>query len=536
MSPVEELLRQGNKKEIWRRYCGFFDLDIGEYMAIQRRLLEEQLKRYSECLLGQRIMKGQAPKTMEEFRERVPFTTYKDYSPYLLAKYEEVLPEKPFTWGHTSGRSGEYDFKWIPFTRKMYELNGEFCLALFILSAAKKSGDVALHPGMRIPYTIAPPPYITGLAMEWMLKLLPFRVLPPYDEALEMDFGERMQAAFTAAISEGLDYFFGITSIMLKISEQFANLGKGEGASSKVKLPARALLRIALAIVKSTLQGRPLQPRDIWKVKGVMCGGMDTSIFKDKVVESWGIEPLEAYVATEFGGIAVQSWTHSGLTFVPHQNFWEFITEKDYRKFIADPGFMPQSLLMDEVQPDKEYVLVGTNFNGGALCRFILGDLVKFTALEDVKAGVRLPQMNFVSRIDGLIDVGGFTRLTEKTIWQAIENSQVPYEEWTIRKEPVGGKPVLHLYLELRSGEIGVDHIAERVHESLKALDGPYRDLEEITGLKPLQVSLFSKGTFRRYYEERQAAGADLAHLKPPHVNASEAVIEGLQHMSVWRI
>jgi hypothetical protein len=267
-----------------------------------------------------------------------------------------------------------------------------------------------------------------------------------------------------------------------------------------------------------------------------MCGGMDTSVFKEKIFDSWGIEPLEAYVATEFGGIAVQSWSHSGLTFVPHNNFWEFITEKDYRRFQADPGYIPRSYLMDEVQPDKEYVLVGTNFHGGALCRFILGDLVKFTALEDVKAGVHLPQMSFVSRIDGLIDVGGFTRLTEKTIWQAIENSAVPYEEWTIRKEPAGGKPILHLYMELKNGDIGTDHIAERVHESLKALDTPYRDLEEITGLKPLQVSLLSKGTFRRYYEERQAAGADLAHLKPPHVNAPEAVIEGLQHMSVWRI
>ena len=33
---------------------------------------------------------------------------------------------------------------------------------------------------------------------------------------------------------------------------------------------------------------------------------------------------------------------------------------------------------------------------------------------------------------------------------------------------------------------------------------------------------------FRSYLLRQQAAGADLAHLKPPHVNPSDAVIESL--------
>jgi hypothetical protein len=298
----------------------------------------------------------------------------------------------------------------------------------------------------------------------------------------------------------------------------------------------KALLRVARALIKATLRGRAVQPRDIWNVKGVLCGGTDTSIFKDKVAESWGRAPLEAYVATEFGGIATQSLSYEGLTFFPETNFWEFISEKDYRAFIEDPGYMPRSYTMDEVQPDTEYVLVGTNFCGGALMRYILGDLVKFTSLEDARAGVHLPQMTFISRIDGLIDVGGFTRLTEKTIWSAIESSGVPYEEWCIRKESEAGKPVLRLYLETRDGNSSATAIGELIHASLKDLDRPYRDLEELTGLKPLSICLLSKGTFHRYFEERQAAGADLAHLKPPHVNPGDPVVRNLLRMSSWRI
>ncbi|HUI69550.1 MAG TPA: GH3 auxin-responsive promoter family protein [Spirochaetia bacterium] len=536
MASVLDLIRDGKKDEVWKQYCGFFDLSLNEYMALQRRLLEEQIARYSSCPLGRSIMKGRSPRTVEEFRETVPFTTYKDYAPFLLPKDESSLPVKPHTWSHTSGRSGEYDFKWVPFTRRMYELAGEFSLTIFILSAAKKKGDIVFREGMKIPYTIAPPPYITGLGVEWMLQLMPFTVLPTLRDALGMDFQQRIQVAFSEALNEGMDFFFGITSIMLKISERFSQLGRDGISGPEQRLKAKAAFRIALALLKARLRGRLLLPRDIWNVKGVMCGGMDTSIFRDKVTESWGIEPLEAYVATEFGGIAIQAWNHAGLTFYPYGNFWEFISEADYRRLLVDPTYQPRSYLMDEVSKDTEYVLVGTNFHGGPLCRFILGDLVKFVSLEDEEAGIRLPQMTFVSRIDGLIDVGGFTRLTEKTIWQAIENSGVSYEEWTIRKEQSEREPILHLYIEQKKDPLAADAIAERVHEALKALNGPYRDLEEITGLKPLKITLLSTGTFRRYYEERQAAGADLAHLKPPHVNASDGMIENLLRMSVWRI
>jgi hypothetical protein len=263
---------------------------------------------------------------------------------------------------------------------------------------------------------------------------------------------------------------------------------------------------------------------------------MDTSILKRRVAELWGIEPLEAYVSTEFGGVATQAWNRAGLNCFPKSNLWEFMTERDYLRVLEDPEYVPPSRLFDEVVPGEEYVLAGTNFHGGALARYIIGDMVAFTAMEDPEIGVRLPQMSFVSRVDGLIDVGGFTRLTEKTIWRAIEESGIPYEDWTIRKESEGNRPVLRLYIETRGTAPPRAEAADRVHEALKAIDAPYRELEAIAGIKPLAVEILAKGTFSRYAEERQAAGADLAQLKPPHVNASGAAMERLLRMSRWRV
>jgi hypothetical protein len=136
--------------------------------------------------------------------------------------------------------------------------------------------------------------------------------------------------------------------------------------------------------------------------------------------------------------------------------------------------------------------------------------------------------MTFYSRVDDIVDVAGFTRLTEKVIWQAIENTGLPYEEWTLRKE-LRDKPVLHLYLEPKgNGQVTAEEVSSAVHAELKSLDMPYAELETFIGLRPFEVTLLPQGTFRGYMLRQQAAGADLAHLKPPHINPSDDMIEWL--------
>ena len=74
--------------------------------------------------------------------------------------------------------------------------------------------------------------------------------------------------------------------------------------------------------------------------------------------------------------------------------------------------------------------------------------------------------------------------------------------------------------------------MAARVDEQLKAVDVDYRDLESYLGLQPVRVTLLSQGTFLRYTDRQRKAGADLAHLKPPHVNASEDTLSSLRELS----
>ena len=233
---IRELVRQGRKREVWDRLCGFLDLGIDEFMAIQRNSLEHQLERLSRSELGAKLLGERSPRTLEEFRETVPFTTYRNYAPHLPDKNEAALPEEPYTWAHASGRSGEFDMKWVPYTRRMYELGGEAGLTCLVLSAAKEREEVVLKEGMTFPYIIAPPPFTSGILTQRVLELFPFKSFPPLKEAAQMDFQRRIQEAFKSAVSEGLDFFFGVTSILMKISESFSHVG---GGGTMGKFPLR---------------------------------------------------------------------------------------------------------------------------------------------------------------------------------------------------------------------------------------------------------------------------------------------------------
>ena len=183
MLTAAELLRQGRTEDLWQKCCGYLDLSIEEFMNIQRRLLLEQLERLKRCELGEKIFQGAQPRTVEEFREQVPFTTYADYFPYLPEKIEDALPEKPMTWTHTSGKSGAYTFKWSPFTKRMCQELETTILGVVLLSMCKGRGDITIKEYDKMLYAFAPPPYITGTIIHGVHNVFPIDFLPPLDES-----------------------------------------------------------------------------------------------------------------------------------------------------------------------------------------------------------------------------------------------------------------------------------------------------------------------------------------------------------------
>ena len=289
------------------------------------------------------------------------------------------------------------------------------------------------------------------------------------------------------ALSEGLDLCLAMSSVTVAIGNRFSKSGGNTNLKALLKKP-KVMTRLAKGIVKSKLAGRPLLPKDIWSLKGLITFGIDGSIYREKIKEMWGRYPLDFHGCTEAPLIAMQTWDYQGMTFIPHLNFFEFIPEKESIKSRNNPSYQPSTLLMDELKPGN-YELVITSFHGGPFVRYRLGHLVKITALRNEQLNIDIPQMTFLTRVDDQIDIAGFTRLSEKAIWQAIENAGLAYEGWTARKES-NGVPALHLYIELKDNENAtLQQMTARIHEELKKLDTPYAELESFTGLRPLVVT-----------------------------------------------
>lgn len=526
MNIEAELLVQGRNEELWQRCCSFIDLSLKDCMKIQRRLLREQLELLKRCKLGRSIMRGAEPVTVEEFRKLVPLTTYADYEPFLLTKNERALPKKPLFWQHTSGRSGEYPFKWVPVSDRQFAELRSLLFACLTFACCGEKGEINYKRKDKFLYALAPPPYTTGAIIHASPHEL-FDFLPPVKAAEDMPFEDRVQLGFKLALAEGLDLFFALSSILVAIGERFSKNDQKIELKPLLGNP-KALARLLKGLIKSKLARRPIMPKDIWRLKGLVSTGSDGSVFREKVKEIWGRYPLDVYGGTEGIIIATQTWDYQDMTFIPHLNFLEFIPEEESLKSREDPLYQPKTLLLDEVKPGEKYELAITNFYGGSLIRYKLGDMIKVTALRNEKLDIDIPQMTFHARVDDMIDIAGFTRLTEKVIWQAIENSGITYREWTIRKE-LKESPMLHLYLELgENGYITEEQIATSIHNELKRLDTPYADLESFLGLRPLEVTILPENAFQDYKEKQQAAGADLAHLKPPHINPPDGVINYL--------
>ena len=526
MPTIKELMRAGRKDELWQMCCGFLDLNIEQFMSIQKRLLIEQIELLNNSAIGRKIFKGTIPQNIDEFRKRAPLTTYKDYCPELSERRDDSLPMKPLLWQHTSGRSNEYPFKWesikwIPVTLAMSHELSMAGSAAAMLSSCKQRGDASgLKKGLKFIYAVAPRPYTSGTYAYIGCQEMDCYSMPPLEIAEQLQMEERIQLSFKQALSKGLDYYFGIAVALVTISEKLGQNMKNASIKSVLTNP-RALVRLARGLARSKIARRKLLPKDLWSVKGIFSSGTDGDIFKDVIYKEWGRYPLNLYTSTEGGVIATQTWDYAGMTFLPNINFLEFIPDPELEHWKSDNSYVPKTVLLDQVEPGQTYELVITNFHGCPLTRYRTGDVIKITSLSNSKANIALPQMEFEGRVDDRIDISGFVRLTEKVIWQCISNTGIPYVDWAARKE----KGVLHVFIELRNAEDkDTDKIAKAIYTELVKMDDDYMygNIEAVLHTMPIKVTLLREGAFTNYINFRRSQGADLAHLKPRHINPSD--------------
>ena len=516
------------EEELWQRYCGFLDLSIDEFMAIQKELLMDEIERVADSKLGRKIMNNRKPKTVEEFRQMVPITTYEDYEPYLSERREDALAEKPETWCHSAGRGGR--FKWFPLSSEAFEKSNRNLLASFILASSSRKGEVNIMPGFRFLATLPPPPYTSGSGIAFFAQHFSYQAIPPPEMVKDMEFQEKMRKGFEIALKDGVDILGAISSVLVRMGDGFVERTRSK-KFSKSTLHPKIIFRLLRAMIRSRREKRPILPKDLWSPKGIVCGGMDTQIYKQDIAHYWGSEPFDFFVSTETLLVAMQAWNKKAMTFIQDSVFLEFIPYDEQLKHQDNKDYQPSTVLLNEVEEGESYEVIITQFYGLPLLRYRINDIIKIASLEDEETGVNLPQIIIQGKVGETINLAGLAELDEKTVWQAIANTGIRYTDWSAAKEYDQNQSFLRLYLELKE-EKEAAAVETIIDKQLKRVDTDYSDIDSYLGLRPVRVTLLSPGTFQRYMEEKRKEGADLAHLKPTHMNASGTVIQRLLQLS----
>lgn len=507
----EQKLKQVPASEIWQEYCGFLDLSMQEYMRIQRRLLMEQVTLMSHCELGHRFFRKGVPASVEEFRKNVPLTRFEDYADVLLLQKEEMLPEKPVLWLHTTWEGGDFPSKRAPYTESMLETYKRNIIGAMLLATSSKRNQFNVWPGMRVLYSLAPMPYATGMFPDLISSEINLRFMPSVREARQMSFGQQMKKGYKLAVQHDMNLFFGMSSVLYGATKSLDVLLRGSGKMriwDILSMNPRMMWRFLVAKYHKKRDGTPVRPRDLFHLKGFVCVGTDTALYKNELEEAWGIRPLEIAGGTEPTCMGTETWSKNGLVLYPDACFYEFIPESELLREMEDASYEPKTYLMDELVAGQKYELVITVLKGGAFLRYRVGDMYRCLRLKNPSDKIDLPQFEYVDRVPTVIDIAGFTRITQREIERVIALSRLPISAWFAVKEyDEEGRSYLNLYVELDpsdeqsasfSRQLLRDHLSLYFH----SYDGDYKDLKRLLNVDPLCVTLLKSGVVERYQRE----------------------------------
>ena len=233
--------------------------------------------------------------------------------------------------------------------------------------------------------------------------------------------------------------------------------------------------------------------------------GTDTALYRDELEEAWGIRPLEIAGGTEPTCMGTETWSKNGLVLFPDACFYEFIPETELRREMADPNYVPNTYLMNELVAGQNYELVITVLHGGAFLRYRVGDVYRCLRLRNASDRLDLPQFEYVDRIPSVIDIAGFTRITQREIEKVIRLSRLPIAHWFAVKEyGEQNRSFLNLYVELDmedadANTIGCQLLRDHLALYFHSYDGDYSDLKRLLNTDPLKITVIKSGSMERY-------------------------------------
>ncbi len=508
----------------WSDRYRFLDYTGSRFIEVQEQLLLEHVRELGSVPVAGGLTNSSTPKSVTDFIRNVPITSIDDYANDLRALHRSPRGRN-YTWAYTLYGAGQE--KWIPYTQRGLKVLGDNIIGALGMATGSSANLSYIRPGAKAMYNVPPRPYLAGIAAFELERRFGLRGVIEPGVAERMEFEERIREEYSRALSTGVDILISMTSVLRRISDRFSDgISSGDSSSAGQK-SFRAISRYLAATGKAKLSGRSIKPSDLWKPKSILGWGLDTRHFREQLAQDWGRPPFELYASTEGGAMGLQYRADGGIAVNPEACFFEFMPESEIEAVHNDPKYTPQTALLPDVEPDGRYEVVITNFYGMPFMRYRTGHLVKFSTGQ-LGYG---PEMEHVGRADDRLDIGGFTRLDEATVWKAISASGVSIADWIVRRETDSERPSIHMYAESNSASAG-ESLEEKLHGALVDNDPLYADLVSMLGWRPFKLTSLNSGTFGAFYEEMRIAGEELMARRPQRINASDETVSRLLQMS----
>lgn len=209
---------------------------------------------------------------------------------------------------------------------------------------------------------------------------------------------------------------------------------------------------------------------------------------------------LETYNASE-GYFAVQSDIHSDdmLLLLDNGIFYEFIPMEDWE------SDNPRTLLLEEVELDKNYAMVITTNSG--LYRYKIGDTVKFTSLQPFKIKITGRTKQFINVFGEEVMVSN----TDAALSATCSDFGVKVLEYSVA--PIflstAGKGGHEWMIEFVDPPSDPNQFANALDDHLKRVNSDYEAKRfHDLALEPLKVNIAAKGTFFHWMKGRNKIGA----------------------------
>lgn len=427
-------------------------------------------------------------KTVQEFREQVPVSTYETLFPYL----ERVLKGEPnVLWpspveafskssGTTNARS-----KYIPVTPESLEechyMGGKDMMTLLV--ANKPDTKVFDGKGLSIGGSIGPNPYnpttqagdVSGVIMQNLPAWAQLIRTPPLEVALLDNWEEKLEKMAEICAQENVTSLLGVPTWTIVLLDRIM---AQQGAKSML---------------------------DVWPefevfVHGAVAFHPYRELFIKKYFPSPKSYYLETYNASE-GFIGLQDDLDKPgemLLMLDYGIFYEFMPLEELGKE------HPHTLTLDEVALNTNYALIMSTNSG--LWRYLIGDTIRFTSKYPFHIKISGRTKHFINAFGEEMIVEN----AEAAITEASERTGAVVSDFTAGPVYMGdGLKGRHEWIIEFSQEPDNQHEFSKIlDDTLRRVNSDYdaKRFQDMALLAPL-IHFVKPGTFYRWMSSRQKLG-----------------------------